>query len=161
MVKIKYRRILNSDKAWIDKFIENHWGSKAIAVHNTVYYPSFLKGFLAEAGKEKTGLITYNIDGKKCEIVSLNSILENKGIGTALVNLVIDEAKEKNCGEIWLVTTNDNIKGLYFYQKIGFQIVHIYLNAVQQSRKLKPEIPLKAANGIPIKDELELSLKIK
>jgi N-acetylglutamate synthase-like GNAT family acetyltransferase len=161
MSEINYRKILNEDKTWIKKFIQKHWGSNQIVVHKTKYYPYKLKGFLAENSKEKLGLITYKIENEKCEIITLDSIKENKEIGTKLVKLVFEKAKKKGCKLIWLITTNDNIKAIYFYQKLGFQLKKVNRNAVDKSRKIKPEIPLVNENGIPIRDELEFHLKIK
>ncbi len=158
--KINYREKNEFDKKWIDKFIKAHWGSKQVVVHKTIYIPSELNGFIAEITKEKIGLITYQIKNKICEIVSLNSIKENKGVGTKLVELVIKQAKDLSCKKIWLVTTNDNIKAIYFYQKLGFQLVKVLLNAVAESRKIKPEIPEIANNGLLIKDEIEFVLKL-
>lgn len=160
MKKLLYRKILSEDRNWITKFIAEHWGSEQVVVHKTKYYPSKLKGFLVENTKEIIGLITYKIENKNCEIVTLNSIEENKGIGGHLVNLVIEEAKRKGCKKIWLITTNDNIKAIYFYQKLGFSLIKVYPKAVEKSRKIKPEIPLINEKGIPISDELEFQLKI-
>jgi len=36
----------------------------------------------------------------------------------------------------------------------------LHPNALEASRMLKPQIPMKAANGIPIRDELELELEL-
>jgi hypothetical protein len=52
-----------------------------------------------------------------------------------------------------LITTNSNINALRFWQKRGFRLVHIYLGALEESRKLKPIIPLIDDNGIPIREE--------
>ena len=155
-----FRKINDNDKEWIDKFIKAHWGSKQVVVHKTIYIPSELNGFIAENRTEKVGLITYQIINRICEIVSLDSIKENEGVGTRLVELVIKQAKELNCKKIWLVTTNDNIKAIYFYQKLGFQMVKVHVNAVAESRKIKPEIPEIANNGLLIKDEIEFVLKL-
>lgn len=57
---------------------------------------------------------------------------------------------------IWLITTNDNLNALGFYQKRGFRIKAVYPGAVDEARRIKPEIPLAASNGIPIRDEIEL-----
>jgi len=160
MEKITYRKLFKEDKTWINEFIKEHWGSNKIVVHKAVYFPYKLEGFLAETKKERIGLVTFNIKNKKCEIVTLDSIKENKGIGTQLINLVLKEANERGCNIIWLITTNDNIKGMYFYQKLGFRLVKVYPDAVNESRKLKPEIPLVSENGIQIRDELEFVLKM-
>ena len=161
MSKIIYRKVSSEDKNWINKLIRKHWGSEQIVVHKTKYYPNKLDGFLAENSEDKIGLITFKIENKKCEIITLDSLEENKGIGSQLVSLVIKEAKEKECKKVWLITTNDNIKAIYFYQKLGFQLKKIYPNAVKESRKIKPEIPLLNEKGIPIRDEFEFQLKIK
>jgi hypothetical protein len=62
------------------------------------------------------------------------------------------------CTRLWLITTNDNLHALRFYQKRGFMLVAVHRNAVEQSRKLKPEIPLYGKDGIPIRDEIELEM---
>ena len=47
---------------------------------------------------------------------------------------------------------------LGFYQKRGFRLVAVHPGAVNESRKLKPEIPLIGNDGIPIRDEIELEI---
>lgn len=133
-------------------------GSNIVVVHNKSYKPSQLNGYIACKGEEKIGLITYKIQNTECEIVTLNTLVENQGIGKKLVGLVEKEAKENNCKRVWLITTNDNLRAIGFYQKIGYQLINVYPNAVERSRILKPEIPLIANNGIPIRDELEFCL---
>jgi ribosomal protein S18 acetylase RimI-like enzyme len=68
----------------------------------------------------------------------------------------IQLARQVNYRRIWLVTTNDNTPALRFYQKKGFIIIRIFANALQESHRLKPEIPLTGLDGIPIRDEIEL-----
>jgi ribosomal protein S18 acetylase RimI-like enzyme len=41
-----------------------------------------------------------------------------------------------------LITTNDNLRAIGFYQRLGYQLVNVYPNAVEKSRKIKSEIPL-------------------
>ncbi|GAB6277014.1 MAG: hypothetical protein SAMD01599839_15540 [Rectinema sp.] len=60
---------------------------------------------------------------------------------------------------MWLVTTNDNIDALRFYQKRGFELLKIHRNAISKSRKIKPTIPETGNYGISIRDEIELELK--
>ena len=54
-----------------------------------------------------------------------------------------------------MIATNDNIRALRFYQKRGFDLVSIYRFAVNESRKLKPQIPLLGVDDIPILHEIE------
>ena len=40
-------------------------------------------------------------------------------------------------------------------------MVAVHRNAIEESRKLKPEIPLTGIDGLPIRDEIELELLLK
>ena len=148
-----------SDRIWIASFVESHWGSNIVVAEGRVLRPAEFDGFAAFKGKNPVGLLTYRIEGPECEIVTIDSTDQGEGIGTALINIVKETAKAKGCRRLWLITTNDNLNALRFYQKRGFHLTAIYPNALEASRKLKHGIPMKAANGIPIRDELELELE--
>jgi ribosomal protein S18 acetylase RimI-like enzyme len=105
-------------------------------------------------------LLTYRIEGFDCEIVTIDSTVEGVGIGSALIETVKKKAKAKGCKRLWLITTNDNLTTLAFYQKRGFHLTALYPDALEASRKLKPQISMKAAKGIPIRDDLELELEL-
>lgn len=68
-------------------------------------------------GDEPVGLTTYRIDGDACEIVSLNSLVEETGIGSAPINAVKDIAVSERCRRLWLITTNDNLAALRFIRR--------------------------------------------
>lgn len=158
--KFLVRSTRASDRDWIESFIKFHWGSKSVVAKGRVIRPVELDGFAAFNGKHPVGLLTYDLAGPDCEIVTLDSTAEGKGIGTALINAVKQTAEAKRCRRLWLITTNDNLNALRFYQKRGFYLVALYPNALEASRKIKPQISLKGANGIPIRDELELELNL-
>ena len=66
-------------------------------------------------------------------------------------------AAEMGCSR-WVVTTNDNVDALRFYQRRGFRLVAVRCGAVDDSRRtLKPSIPLAGDYGIPLRDEIELA----
>lgn len=92
------------------------------------------------------------------EILSLDSFQEGRGIGTGLLETVVAEARETGIRRIMLVTTNDNLAALRFYQKRGFDMCRFCRNALDQARKIKPEIPLTGMDGIPLKHEIELEM---
>lgn len=79
-------------------------------------------------------------------------------MGTALMKAVESVAREAGCASIRLVTTNDNLKALHFYQRRGYVLVALHRDAVTRSRALKPEIPTTGNDDIPIRDEIELEL---
>jgi len=154
------RSIQASDRNWVEPFVKSHWGSGIVVAKGRVIRPAELDGFAAFKGKNPVGLLTYSIEGPDCEIVTIDSTSEGEGIGTALIDAVKGRAKVKRCGRLWLITTNDNLNALGFYQKRGFRLIALYPNAIDASRRLKPQISMKAANGIPISDELELEISL-
>ncbi len=156
MLSFNIRPVGDDDENWVREFIIKHWGSERVISRGIIHYPYKLPGFIAIRNKKRVGLITYNFRKDECEIVTLNSVKENIGIGTALVKLVEKEALHNKCKRIWLITTNDNLSALSFYQKRGFRLVAVYRDAIKKSRELKPEIPLIGIDGIPLRDEIEL-----
>ena len=77
---------------------------------------------------------------------------------SAEIEAVKEVACKAGCRRLWLITTNDNLNALRFYQKRGFALVAVHRNALEISRKFKPEIPLIGADGIPLRDEIELEM---
>lgn len=119
-----------------------------------------LSGFYIERDNSIIGLITFRILNNLCEIISLDSLNEHQGIGSRLLSQVVNTAIEHSCSAVTLITTNDNLNALQFYQKRGFALSKLYCNSLENSRKLKPEIPTIGENGIPLRDELELTLNL-
>ncbi|PIV45773.1 MAG: GNAT family N-acetyltransferase [Candidatus Nealsonbacteria bacterium CG02_land_8_20_14_3_00_34_20] len=158
-LNFKIRIVKDEDRGWVRKLIRKQWASEKSISLGKILYPHRLPGFIAFKGKKKLGLITYNIKRNECEIITLNVLIKRKGIGRALVERVKRICRKLNCKRLWLITTNDNIDGLIFWQKIGFSLKEVYQNAISLSRKLKPEIPLFGNYGLPIRDEIELELK--
>lgn len=142
-------------------FFMQHWGTTEMVISSGIYDCSQLDGYvLINEQQEIMGLITYILRGKECEIISLDSMEENQGIGTKLVQEVEKTALRKGCKQVTLITTNDNLNALKFYQKRGYHLTKVYPNAVEIARKYKPEIPLIGNDGISIRDEIELQKRL-
>ena len=152
------RRLIADDLPRLRQFWKENWGAEFVVAHGTIYYPDTLNGFIVLDSDEWVGEITFTFSGSDCEIVSLDSLREGQGIGTKLINAVLEEARAKNCKRVFLITTNDNLNALGFYQKRGFELVKINRGAMIETRKLKPDIPLIGANNIPLRDEIELEM---
>jgi len=180
------RPLQREDREWVAHFLDERWGSTQIVSRGESQYGHLLPGFVAErplppeggeeAGDapidddeteenpavrmEKIGLLTYNVTEKECEIVTLDSLAEGMGVGTALVDALKEVAKEHGIERLWLVTTNDNLAALRFWQKREFHLVKVHTDAIAEARRLKPQIPIIGQNGIPIRDELELEYSV-
>lgn len=139
----------------INAFIRQHWYTTTMIIRGKEIDMTKVEGFYFSEGKNIIGLVTYIVYENILEITSLDSLRENQGIGSELLEIVIREAKERNLQKVVLITTNDNINAIRFYQKRGFDMAHLFHNALDVSRKLKPEIPLIGENSIPLRHEIE------
>lgn len=149
-------KINDANRKHVIAFFNEHWGSSEMVISSGIYACESLDGFIAQIDERIIGLITYVQKEDEIEIISLDSTVEGKGIGSALVEKVEQVAKEQHIQKISLVTTNDNVKALKFYQKRGYRITAIIRDAVNEARKIKPSIPLIGDDGIPLHDELKL-----
>ncbi len=145
----------------VNRFFIEQWGSSEMVVSSGVYNCAALDGFAALNEKgEITGLITFDRKETEVEIISLDSLLEGHGIGSMLLERTEQLAQAENIKQITLLTTNDNLNALKFYQKRGYRLSRIFPDAVTDARKIKPSIPLIGEYGIPLQDELQLVKKL-
>jgi ribosomal protein S18 acetylase RimI-like enzyme len=144
--------------AWVTALLTERWGSTHVVTRGQFHDALSLPGFVALIDGENAGLITYYIANGECEVVTLDSVVQGVGVGTALLETVRRIAEERRCERLWLVTTNDNVEALRFYQKRGLRILAIHREAIEESRDMKPEIPEIGMHGIPIRDEIEMDL---
>lgn len=154
------RPISAGDSGWIARFVRERWGAEEVIAHGTIYRPGMLPGFVAVQAGERVGLVTHHISGDDCEIVTIDSIRPGIGIGSALLESVKEAAREAGCRRVFLITTNDNLHALRFYQRRGFRLVAIHRDALAEARRIKPTIPLVGASGIPLRDEIELEIRL-
>jgi GNAT superfamily N-acetyltransferase len=136
------------------------WGTAVIVAHGELYDLSVITCFVALGGNDVIGYCFYRIDGCDCEILALEAIRQNNGIGSALIDAVKEQAWQANCNRLYLETTNDNCHAFRFYQRRGFDISAVRLNALDRSRELKPSIPPTGDDGIPIQYEIEFSMPL-
>lgn len=155
------RRLTAEDLPRLREFWKKHWGDEFVVAHGVIYRPDTLDGFIALDNDEWVGEITYAVLGTDCEIVSLDSLREGQGIGTMLIDAVVQEARKRNCRRVFLITTNDNLHALGFYQRRSFEMARIYRHALDETRRLKPSVPLIGMDNIPLRDEIELEMVLK
>ena len=151
----------DADRAEVAEFIAGHWGSTKIMSCGKTYYPSELEGLIERRDGHIVGLLTMLTDGDSLEILTLNSTLEGHHIGSSLTLEAIEDARGRGIRRVWLTTTNDNLRAIALYQRLGFRIVEVHVGAVDEARLIKPEIPEIGQDGIAIHDEIVLELRLQ
>ena len=116
---------------------------------------------IAEIDGDLAGVLTWVLRGRSMEVLTLHAARQWAGAGTALVAAARRVAEASGARRLWLITTNDNVDALRFYQRRGFRLARVHAGAVDRSRAaLKPGIPEAGDHGIPLRDELELEMTI-
>ncbi len=136
--------------------IVRRWGADFVVSRGRKIYPAEIEGFYAvDATDRRIGLVTYEISGDQCEIVTLDAFDRFAGAGTALLEAVCEHVAEHGVRRMWLITTNDNMDAIRFYQRRGWTIAAVHVKAIERSRKIYPLIPPIGNYGIEIRDGVE------
>jgi GNAT superfamily N-acetyltransferase len=158
---IDVRPLADDDRAWAVQVETDSWSKPVVARLGELVDPTQLPGFIAFLDGQRAGLASYAVRGEECELVTIRSLREGRGVGRALLDAVGDAAAAAGCTRLWLITTNDNLRALELCQRWGMEIVAFHRHAVTEARRhLKPSIPERGAHGIPIAHELELELRL-
>ena len=132
-----------------------------VVVHGRCYSPQGLAGFVAEKEGAIVGLVTYDLEETACHVVTLDSARPRQGVGSALLSSVEAEACRAARPRVRLVTSNDNLEALRFYQRRGYTLAALRPGELARSRAIKPYIPLIGRHGIPLRDEIELEKRFE
>ena len=155
------RPITNEFRTFVDAHIAENWAGPFIATCGKLHDTRTHDGFVAVSDDEVVGYILYNIAENNCEITVLESLRQKQGIGSTLLEAVRQNARKAGCKRIWLITTNDNTPAIRYYQRYGFNLRAVHINAVASARELKPQIPLVGLDNIPIVHEFEFEMGLE
>ena len=160
--ELSVRTARSDERDRIDGLVAASWGSPCVASRGVLRRVGEQLCLVAEDESGWRGIAACRIDDLGCELILLQAFEQRRGVGTALLAEVTAVAAKAGAGRIWLVTTNDNLAALRFYQRRGFRLAAVRPDAVTQARAtLKPEIPLVGEFGIPIRDEVELEMPLR
>ncbi|HEX6621022.1 MAG TPA: GNAT family N-acetyltransferase [Solirubrobacteraceae bacterium] len=153
--ELRVRALRDDERAWAAEVVSESWDETVVS-GGREHRPALLPALVAEADGERAGLATYLIEDGDCELVTLDALTVGGGIGSALVEALVDTARAAGCTRLHVATTNDNLPALRLYQLHGFVLAAVRLDGVATSRRRKPQIPATGHAGIPIRDELVL-----
>lgn len=161
MSPIEIREPTEADRERIERLLRDSWGSTTVVSRGRVHDAARLPALVA-IGRDGAlqGLVTLCPEGAECELVSLDALTRRDGVGSALIAAAAQWARARGCRRLWLVTTNDNLDAVRFYQRRGWRLVAVHRGGADRARELKPSIPEVGEYGIPIHDELEFELLV-
>lgn len=150
------------DQEWLTQLWQSEWCGDTMVSRGHIYQLSEMKSLIAKADGKLVGAITFRFDDEGgCELMSINATTQGGGVGTKLLAALEAEARKIGCRRIWLITSNDNLDALRFYQRRGYRITAVYSGAIDEARRIKPTIPYIGHQDIEIHDEIELTKDVK
>ena len=72
-----------------------------------------------EDGRPAGVLHTYIVTGTACEVHTLHAATRGRGVGSALIDAVVELARARGCDRLWLITTNDNVDAVWLLPSGG------------------------------------------
>ncbi len=157
MIEIEIVEKKEYDEEWIRNAVRNEWHSDLVIIKGREVHPAEFDALIVLKNSERGGFLLYRITGTQCAILTLNSFMKREGIGSRLIDYLEEKLLQKDCNMLEVTTTNDNVESLAFYQKLGFNITSIQVNAMEHAREMKPSIPRTGIHGIPVRDEIILA----
>ena len=143
----------------IEALVKYFWGDPEQQMFDQTFKVAEYPAIVAEYDEKVIGFISYTPFKKNAVLILALGILpqfHGSGIGKVLVSHIEKLAQDQGRDCLLVVTTNDNLPALAFYQRIGFQLYEIVPNVVSQKLGgLHPGIA-----NIPIRDELRLQKRI-
>lgn len=153
---MQINELTEQDRKWVSERTELLFGGDFVVSKEVVHNPAKLPGFVISEGTDRIGIATYNIVEDNCELVTIDSLCQWQGIGSALLEAIEEAAKDAGCSTIWSITSNDNLDVLRFLQRRGFCIKEVRVGIAEQIRLIKPGMQEIGHYNIPVRDEIEL-----
>jgi len=159
---VNVRKKEPEDQWWIEAILNERWGGEGqVVVHGEIFDARLLAALIAG---EQEGLATYQIvrtnDIVFAELITLDAIRPNRGVGTALIEALASRLRADGVSILRVTTTNDKLNALRFYQRRGFRLKALRPGGVDEARRVKPSIPAVGEYEIQIRDEVELERHI-
>ena len=148
------RRATGKDRHEIEAICDQAWGETEIDVFGRTF--DVLRGInlIAESDGHLAGLLSLAVNKGELAVVLLSvyPAFQGGGVGSALVQAAVEYAEEKQLPVIVAGVSNDDLQGLYFYQRLGFRIYEIAVGALVGEDGSQPA----GFADIPIRDEIRL-----
>jgi GNAT superfamily N-acetyltransferase len=158
---VRVRALEPGEGDWLRAALRERWAGEVVLGRGLARTPDDLEALVAlDEDGTRVGFATYVVEGETAELVTIDALRRGAGVGSALLAAVKRVAREAGCARLLVMTTNDNLNALRFYQRAGFRLVALRPRAVDEVRLRKPAISLLGEHAIPIRDEIDLVLEL-
>ena len=130
---VEVRRRAPTDEAWIRSLLDERWGGPEQVANGESYRPTELPGLLARIDGAIVGYAALRDVGNAAEIGLIESLRPRTGVGSALMDALVEEANVLGRPVLRAVTTDDNVVAQAFYRASGFRLVETRFGAVDQA----------------------------
>ena len=144
------RLATNEDWGWIEENAGAIGGPQVVSC-GTLYTLRDYEGFVATADNQRLGFAVLRED----ELLGIAATQSGHGVGSRLMDHCESLLRTREYSSIWLVTTNDNLDAMRFYQRRGYLLDELHKDAFEEVKRLKGISGEVLGNfEIPIRDEL-------
>ena len=135
-------------------FVADFGRSKFIAFGEE-FQAETVPAIVAEMEGDIAGALAYRLQDGVLQIVALATDPEwqRSGVGGRLVDHAEDVARQRGAGHVAVAMTNDNLPALYFYQRRGYRLTEVHIDAISAANA---GAHIVGFGGIVIRDELRL-----
>jgi ribosomal protein S18 acetylase RimI-like enzyme len=138
------------------KTVQERWPHELLVGRGRVHHASELSALVAVEDFDRVGLLTYVIEDEVAVLVTLDALRPGFGVGAMLIEELARLAPRAGARRLVAMVTNDNVRGLRYYQRLGFRMAELRAGAMDELRVRRPWLPRNGQEGIPVRDEIEL-----
>ena len=147
------RALHGDERGWLRDSLARRWGLPVVSISG-IHDAAALPALVAEEDGHVLGVAIYRVGDGECEVVTLDSFDEGRGVGTALLD-ALRVVAQRHGARLWLITTNENMGALRFYQRRGLDMVAIHRDFVDVVRGVKPDVEVAGHDGIVFRHAIE------
>lgn len=150
-----------TDKTELCRIMLASWGSHSMMIDLHVYDVAEIDAVgLFEPSGKTAALASWTVRGDSAYLCALHSLKPGEGVAIQMLDAVIFAARKAGAKRLKAMLTNDNMPGMTFYQRRGFRLSGLYLEAIDHYRSVEPNIIRTGYKDIPIHDAIELEIAL-
>lgn len=158
-IEFDVRAAAPDDTHDIEDICDRAWGETDIDVFGKTFDVLSGINLIAESDGDFAGLLSLAVDGGEMVVVLLSVYprFQGQGVGSALLNLAVDVARDRRLPAVRVAVSNDDIPGLDFYQRQGFVIYEAAVGLLADALGAAAS----GFSGIPVRDEIRLRRSVE